>query len=449
LAISVKARYFFKTDLFGRLVRGIGANAYSQLVTLFIQLASVPLLISYWGVEHYGIWIALSALPAYLASSNLGIANAAASEMTILNAKNVTSDNVEVTNVYHTACVLTLIMSFVVFALALAVVYSYPPENFMFGDIMPVTLLKSTLLILILYTLVTLYGGLWDAAFRSTGRYAQGTMFLHSIRLLEQVALLLSVVFFNTDIFYAATVILICRILGTLFVALYLAISKPKIPFGLKQANLKTLRRLLPASVGFMAMPIGYAFFIQGMIIVVASFSATFVAVFATTRTLTSLGRQLVSMVAHASWPELSRAYGEGDKKLVKKLFLGSITLTSLLLFLYFLFLGFLGQNIFEIWTNGEIDFDYSIFIILSLAAIAGSIWNQCYILLASINKHAKFALAFVFIGFSLLATCYLMKGFGFDVIYILAALPIAEMLLVGIAIYYVSKLTLRLKNES
>jgi O-antigen/teichoic acid export membrane protein len=121
------------------------------------------------------------------------------------------------------------------------------------------------------------------------------------------------VTLFEADIFIAAASLVASRIIGTLLVSGYLARVIPQLPFGLQYANLKTFKHLLPASLGFMAMPIGYAFFIQGMVLIAASYSASYAAVFSTTRTLTSLGRQVVSMVAHASWPELSRAFGENN----------------------------------------------------------------------------------------------------------------------------------------
>ena len=250
------------------------------------------------------------------------MANSAASEMTILNAKNNKSSDAESERVFHTTCGLTLTTTITAVLISSLVLFYYPADELFFSNETDGTILKTTLWCLITYTMITLFGGLWDAAYRSTGRYAKGVIFLHTIRLFEQLILLLMVLTLDTEILVAAITLLMCRLVGTLSIALHLAYANPKSPFGLKKSNWTTFRRLLPASLGFMLMPLGYALFIQGMTILAASFGASYAALLATTRTLTSLGRQLVSVVAHASWPELSRAFGGGNKTLVKKLFM-------------------------------------------------------------------------------------------------------------------------------
>jgi O-antigen/teichoic acid export membrane protein len=114
--------------------------------------------------------------------------------------------------------------------------------------------------------------------------------------------------------------------------------------------------------------------------------------------------------------------------------------MTSSLLLIYFTFIGLFGPSIFKLWTGAEIPFDYSLFLILSIAAIAGSLWNQCYILLASINKHSIFSVMFIIVGACLLGTCYVMKEQGYGVLNTLVLLPVAEFLLVCFSLYLVTK---------
>ena len=46
-----------------RVVNGIGANSFGQVVNLLIQLVSVPVLIASWGFGAYSEWVVLSAIP--------------------------------------------------------------------------------------------------------------------------------------------------------------------------------------------------------------------------------------------------------------------------------------------------------------------------------------------------------------------------------------------------
>ena len=430
-----------KKSLLGRLLNGMGATAYGQAITLSVQLISAPILISFWGVEYYGVWLAISALPSFLSSSNLGIANAAASEMTIMSGRGNVGSTVELSKVYHTACALTLIMTSLVFLIISFVLFALPSNLDLFSQSVEVGTVKLTIFLLVLYILFTLYGGLWDAAFRSTGRFARGTLYLNTIRLVEETSLLLVVVFWSAELVLAAFTLLICRIAGTLIVARLLALTEPKLPFGLAYANMETFKRLLPASLGYMAMPLGYALFIQGVILIVASFSLTYVALFSMTRTLTSSGRQLVSIVSHASWPELSRAFGEGNLKRVKVLFWGGTGMMSVLLVAYLCLLGVFGDVVFELWIGMAVQFDHSLFLVLAVAAVAGSLWSQGYMLLASINKHMTFSVIFVISGILLLGLCYTLTLRGYGSLAILSVLPIIECILVVICFWFVFRL--------
>jgi len=56
-----------------RLKKGFSANSFGFFVNLFIQVFTIPVLILYWGVDLYGEWLIISAIPAYLNFTNLGL----------------------------------------------------------------------------------------------------------------------------------------------------------------------------------------------------------------------------------------------------------------------------------------------------------------------------------------------------------------------------------------
>ena len=67
----------------GRLIKGLGAQGYGQSTNVIIQITIVPLLIYAWGLELYGEWLILSAIPAFLTMSDIGFSAAAQTEMTM------------------------------------------------------------------------------------------------------------------------------------------------------------------------------------------------------------------------------------------------------------------------------------------------------------------------------------------------------------------------------
>ena len=69
-------------SLLKRLIKGIGANAYGQVIVIIIQLVGVPILLRFWGTQLYGEWLILAAIPSYLSMVDLGFSLSAANDMT-------------------------------------------------------------------------------------------------------------------------------------------------------------------------------------------------------------------------------------------------------------------------------------------------------------------------------------------------------------------------------
>ena len=53
-------------------IRGLGANGLALLVTLIIQVLSVPVFLYSVGVNAYAEWLILTAIPSYLSLTDLG-----------------------------------------------------------------------------------------------------------------------------------------------------------------------------------------------------------------------------------------------------------------------------------------------------------------------------------------------------------------------------------------
>ena len=54
-------------------LKNILGNFYGIGVNLFSQIVLVPFFISYWGIELYGDWIALTAVSSFFSMSDIGL----------------------------------------------------------------------------------------------------------------------------------------------------------------------------------------------------------------------------------------------------------------------------------------------------------------------------------------------------------------------------------------
>jgi hypothetical protein len=62
--------------LAGRLLNNSFAAAIGKFLLFIQHIALVPIFISRWGVDYYGEWLVISAIPSLLAMSDIGITTA-------------------------------------------------------------------------------------------------------------------------------------------------------------------------------------------------------------------------------------------------------------------------------------------------------------------------------------------------------------------------------------
>src|ERR1700729_1518382 len=86
--------------MLNRLLLGLGANAFGQVVTIAIQILSLRIFLSYWDATKYGTWILLSTVPSYLTMADVGMVSVAGNKMMMAMARN---DVDEANEIFQTA----------------------------------------------------------------------------------------------------------------------------------------------------------------------------------------------------------------------------------------------------------------------------------------------------------------------------------------------------------
>src|SRR3954447_19762835 len=95
------------TQRAARLTRGTLANILGQVLNTVGQLAQVPVLLSIWGTQIYGEWLALSAMVAYLATLDLGMQTYVVNRMNQCYARGEMGDY---TRVLHTGILVNTVI---------------------------------------------------------------------------------------------------------------------------------------------------------------------------------------------------------------------------------------------------------------------------------------------------------------------------------------------------
>ena len=382
-----------QSTLKAKLLRNLGANAYGQAITILIQLVSVPLYLHYWGVALYGEWLILSAIPSYLALSDIGFSSVAANDMTMRVAN---GDRQGALEVYQSIWLFISFLSLLVGCALALVIYSVPlTVPFSISHISEVQT-RQLLIVLMVYVLVGLQGGVFNAAFRAAGRYAYGTTLGNTVRFAEW-ATSIGAVFVGGGVLTIATLNLSIRLFGIALMWLVLHRQERWLHLGTEAASMQQVRRLLRPALAFMAFPLGLALSLQGMVLIIGiTLGSAAVVVFSAYRTFTRLLVQVVTMLNQSMWPEISAAYGAKQIDSVRQLHRKVSSVTFWLAIAAVALLGAIGEWFVRAWTRHEFEQNHVLFALLLATTFLNVLWQTSWVVLLATNQHQKITLAFI-----------------------------------------------------
>lgn len=376
-----------------RLLKGVGANFFGQVVSVGIQLISVPFFLHFWGKALYGEWLILTAIPTYLSMSDIGFTSVAGNEMTMLTAK---GDRKGAVTVFQSVWLMVSVVSFLIGAIVVALLLLLPVRDYFNVSLISSSDTNLILLVLSGHVLLSLQGGIFDSGFRCDGNYALGTMIGNAVRLIEWICAFSMLIYTNKPL-AVALALLSGRVIGLVISWGLLHRKSPWLRFGFMDANFDIIRRLVKPAVAFMAFPLGLALSIQGMTLVIGSvLGPVAVALFTTYRTVSRMVVQLITMINRAVWPEISAAFGMNNLALARRLhsrasvasFWSAVAVTA--------FLALFGQWIINLWTSSAFTADYLLLNLLLVVTIANALWQTSWVALMATNSHNRIAVVFI-----------------------------------------------------
>jgi O-antigen/teichoic acid export membrane protein len=348
----------------------------------------------------------LAAIPVYLMIGDGGFATAASNDMAM---RSGACDRARALTVFQSTAVLLGLVSLAVLAGALALVQLTPLSNWFGFQEIGDEELRMVLLLLVVHVLVGFQGGLLNGGFWCSGRYPLGMTLASTTQLIEFAALAAAVALGGGPV-QAALAYLAGRVLGTLLTRVALKRATPWLRYGLAKASLQEIRRLAAPAFASLAFPLGNALNIQGMRLVVGlALGPAAVVVFAALRTLSNFATQPRAVVNRLIEPELGLAFGAGDKELFSRLFLRGCQAALWLCLLVAVTLLLIGPWLWPIWTQGEVEMHWLLFLILLTAAVANSIWYTALMVPYATNRHGRIAVIYIAVyGAGALAAGYL-----------------------------------------
>jgi O-antigen/teichoic acid export membrane protein len=375
-----------------RLTRGLGATSYSLVVVIIVQLASVPLFARRLGIPVYGEWLVLSAVPAYLAVSDLGFMSAASHDMTAAMAQGRTD---QARSVLRTVWTLLTFLSVLLFsALILFAALADLPRTL---HVQHVTSgeARATFLLLCGWTLLVLQNAVLDACWRAVGRHATGAALSATWRLVEFLA---SVVTLLTvpRLTAVAGALAGTRLVTLLANHVLFRLHSRELSVGFRGARYSQARRLADPALTYMLFPIGNALSLQGMVLMAgATLGSVAVVVLNTSRIFVNLSKQMVQLPGHAAWPELTMALATRRFHQARRLngLLVDIAIWGVGATIPALILA--GPPLIAMWAGAAARPSYAFFAALAVVTWIETVWWSLSLAPTSINHHQPLAIAY------------------------------------------------------
>lgn len=392
-----------------RIISAISGNVLVQAINAIIQVAGIPLLLKYWGVNYYGEWLILFTIPSYIGMSDMGLGSSTTSELSMLIQAGEEEEAKEILR--NTFWFILLIGGLPFLILALSVM-AFPWYDWLHFTAMVEDDFKLAFLLLILYIYLALFLTLPLGYYRVQKIYHRERYISSFFRVLEFL-LIIAAVMAGGKIVMVALIYLVVRLLQFIFVLFDLSFKFKDFrlwPFGFRY---KKISYLLKPGLSAMTIYMGQNLLIQGLVSIIGiALGSAQVVLFSTTRTLINMVKQVVGIINLSITSEFSYAFGARDLQLLRKLFRITNRSNALIAFGMLTLLYFFGHWIFKVWTGGKVEIIEPFFALFLVATLFSCVWNVHLVLLVATNKLGYSGITFLLNAVLLIVLNAILIGF-------------------------------------
>lgn len=371
--------------LFERILKGVLASFYGQGVTLAFQFLSVPIFISNWGVEKYGEWVLLFAIPSSIAMLELGFFSIIGNKISIFLEK---EDYKEASSIVNTISLFFLALILIV--IFFQVIFS---------------IISDAVLVLIYYSILFLWSNFTVSVFRADRMFHVGSFVSTTARLFESIIAIV-VIYLGYDIYQVALTYLYCRFISVLSIYFYMNFKLSwynKLSFNKGSISTTDLKNTFNYSL----MPLGFLINNQVIIFLINYlFGSATLALFSVLRTYFRVINQFVTAITNSSWQEVNFFCNRYEYDKSFSLLYKISKLTTILIVVISVLFYSISDSVLNFWTKGTIIAPESIKIAMLLSVALFSFWQPFHMFLGASNNykvHSKIYLLLQLVGISFL----------------------------------------------
>lgn len=378
----------------GRVVRGAQAQVFLHVVRTIVQVGTVSVLVAAWGLDRYGDWLILAAVPSYIAWSDIGFTGAAVNEMLMAAGRR---DRTQALVVFQ-ATTLMLVAPLAILSVFIPVFVALTPlADWLNLSTVDTSTAGWTLLFLGGNAILLAWGGLPVGGFAAVGRWGEGVFAVALFMLCEFCGLCAVVLLLGGGPLEAAGAMFGVRFISTVALYAWMRRRAPWLRFGRPSGTLAVLKRLFRPAMASGLLPTCGILNIQGMVLLIGlTLGPASVAVFSTLRTLSRVVIQLSASVFAVMIPEISRAFGAGNTQLLRTIHRRGCQLTLWFALSLGLGVSVLGGPILDIWTSGKVRVEGVVLYVLLISAFIESLWSASLAILYATNRHLHVAIVYL-----------------------------------------------------
>ena len=383
---------------------------------VIIQILFPPLMINIYGLENFGIWVFLTAIPYAFSILNFNLNLAARTEMSIFYNKKKTK---KVNQIFVNSSVL------IIFFVLMLALLSFIFFNYFNFDLDILNTLNKNEIRIILYCiiisfLINLLNNIFKTALTYKGKLDLDVYIeIFSDFLSKLLILLLGIIFKN--LLFAALALLIATILKIIIYYFYFIIGKTELSFNLKHISKNKMFNLFKLSTSYYLETISgilknsYQIIILGLF-----FTPQIVGLVSTLKTLFYfLPIRTWGIVAKVIFYEFTRLYAIKNFSLLKTTYSNYLKIGLIYNLLLIIFFLIFGKLIYNLWLNNSYELNYLILFLIIFDSSIFIFASSVSFINKSINKFFKITFFQVVINILIIIIAYSLFNLNYSYIYL------------------------------
>ena len=422
-----------------RVSKNFTSLVFFNISVAIFQIFFPPLMIIIYGLENFGIWIFLTAIPASLAILNFNINDAAKVEMSIYFNKN---NKKKVNEVFNNSIILTfLFVVFIIFITTLIINF-YDFNLNILKDINPQNL-NVILLCIFLSFYLDIINSIFKIGITFWGRQDVVTYLHIFFDLLAKLFILAAGLLFN-ELIFASIAFLLANIFKIIiFYFFFLNYNKHLTLFSFKLVSKSEILRLFKLSIPY--------YFNNTSAIIKNSFQIIILGIFFNSQIvgLVSTLKTLFYFMPHRLWGitgriisyEFTKFYSERKFSLLKRIYFNYLKLGFIFILMFFFTSMFIGEYFYNLWLNNSYNINYMLLILIISDACFFIMGQSIQSLNISVNKFFGISLFQIIINLIIILLSYLLFYFQQSYYFLFIFNLIGSILMMLYSIYSIKTL--------